>query len=423
MGITRNDPAIKRALELLSSGKAGTFAEASRASGVGESTIRGRWRKDHGLDPLPGAGKQHVTRQPLDEPTPTERKLANDLRLAKVGRETARGEVRAAEGRIKDLEVERDELKSLIELQEAVTNTDPPEWLSPERAAKAKGHHGSLVACFSDFHVGEVVDPEEMGGYNAYNVEIAEQRVRRFFTRTIKLARDYLAGVEYDGIVVPCLGDNVSGDIHDEFRDTNGLTTWDSVLELVPWMERGLEMFLDEFGKVHVTSNPGNHGRDSVRPRYKKRAAHNADTAVIKMLAKKFEGVPEITFDIPDGIFGNFQVYNTRFRTEHGDEAKGGGGIQGAMLPIALRTHRIRKQAEAEGNPFDILLMGHWHQLMLFTSKGFAVNGAGKGYDEYARGKGFEPELPQQSLLVVTPEHGIGAQMPIFVSKREEEGW
>lgn len=328
---------------------------------------------------------------------------------------------REHERNARSLSAEVDELKSTVRLIEATEEHAAPEWLTPQK--QAKGQHATLVACFSDFHFGEVVEPAEMNWYNAYDPAIAEQRIRRFFERTIMMARDYLSGVTYDGVVIASLGDTISGDIHDEFRETNELSNFEAVPEVVPLIEAGLGLLLEEFGKVHYVGVPGNHPRDSRKPRYKKRSAHNADTMISKLVARRFQGDDRITFDIPDAFSADFQVYDTRFRVEHGDEARGGGGIQGAMLPIALRTHRVRKQAQAEGCPFDILLLGHWHQYMSLVSKGFVVNGAGKGYDEYGRAKGFEPEPPQQALMVVTPEHGVGVQVPIFVAKREDEGW
>jgi hypothetical protein len=322
---------------------------------------------------------------------------------------------------VRDLRSEIEQLQEALALIEATEGHKPPKWLTPR--TPAKDQHGTLVACFSDFHFGEVVEPSEMNWYNAYNPEIAEKRIRRFFERTILMARQYLAGVKYDGIVLASLGDTISGDIHDEFRETNELSNFEAVPEVVPLIEAGLGLLLEEFGKVHYVGVPGNHPRDSRKPRYKKRSAHNADTLISKLVARRFEGQSGITFDVPDAFSADFQVYETKFRCEHGDEATGGGGIQGAMLPIALRTHRVRTQAEAEGHPFDVLLLGHWHQYMSMPSKGFLVNGAGKGYDEYARAKGFEPEPPQQALMVVTPEHGVGVQAPVFVGKRSDEGW
>lgn len=341
-------------------------------------------------------------------------KLQGRLRVAETHSRDRERVARALRGQV-------EELQEVLALVEATEDRKPPKWLTP--TDKKSGERATLVACFSDFHFGEVVEPGEMNWYNAYNPEIGAQRIERFFKRTIKMARQYLAGVEYDGIVVASLGDTISGDIHDEFRETNELSNFEAVPEVVPLIEAGLGLLLEEFGKVHYVGVPGNHPRDSKKPRYKKRSAHNADTLVSKLVARRFEGDGRITFDIPDAFSADFQVYDTRFRCEHGDEAKGGGGIQGAMLPIALRTHRVRTQAEAEGHPFDVLLLGHWHQYMSMPSKGFLVNGAGKGYDEYARAKGFEPEPPQQALVVVTPEHGVGVQTPVFVARREDEGW
>lgn len=347
----------------------------------------------------------------------------------------ARGEVARLRGRLRDAQTQQreeertgkalrqdlDDALSALALAQTAQQRKAPRWLTP--AKPRKGNRGTLVACFSDFHFGEVVEPAEMNWYNAYNPAIAEQRIRRFFERTIRMSRDYLSGVTYDGIVLASLGDTISGDIHEEFCETNELSNYEAVPEVIPLIEAGIGMLLEEFGRVHYVGVPGNHPRDSRKPRYKKRSAHNADTMISRLLARRFDGVKGFTFDIPDAFSADFQVYGTRFRAEHGDEAKGGGGIQGAMLPLALRTHRVRKQAQAEGVPFDVLLMGHWHQYMSLVSKGFLVNGAGKGYDEYARGKAFDPEPPQQALLLVTPEHGVGVQAPIFVGKRDEEGW
>ncbi len=355
--------------------------------------------------------------------TQNERELSRNLIACRSARSRDATKLREAQRLLRETEDHVTQLQSLHRLARQVEDAPAPDWLEAGADTRGNGRRGTLVAAFSDFHVGEVVRPEEMNWYNAYNPEIAEQRVRRFFERTILVAREYLQGVDYDGIVVPSLGDTISGDIHDEFRETNELSNYEAAPIVVPWLVQGLGELADEFGRVHVPCVPGNHPRDSRKPRYKKRSAHNADTLVMNLVASALKHDDRITFDVPAGISTTFNVYDTTFRIEHGDEAKGGGGIQGAMLPIALRTHRIRKQAEAEGQPFDVMLIGHWHQLMSMPAKGFVVNGSGKGYDEYARAKGFEPEPPQQALLVVTPEHGITVQAPLFVGKRKNEGW
>lgn len=399
----------------------GTKTKVAEKLGVSPSAVQ-HFCSRHGI--TPPKAKRDVVKQAqavsekTHEPTASEQELARKVITAERGRATARAEARVAKRQVKEAETERDQLEVALALATKTENTPSPDWLRSPK--KGRIHRGTLVAAWSDFHIGEAVDAGEMNGYNAYDPDIAEMRTRRFFERTILVARDYLAGVKYDGIVMPNLGDTISGDIHDEFRQTNELSNFEAVPLAVAWLEEGIGMFADAFGKVHVPCVPGNHPRDSRKPRYKKRSAHNADTLISKLVAQKFKDDDRVTFDIPAGLTADFSVYETKFRIEHGDEAKGGGGIQGAMLPLALHTHKARKQAQAEGAPFDILFMGHWHQLMFLVGKGFIINGAGKGYDEYARGKKFDPEPPQQALMVVTPEHGITAQLPVFVQSRNE---
>lgn len=288
---------------------------------------------------------------------------------------------------------------------------------------ETKEHRGTLVAFLSDPHYGEVVDPREMGDYNAYNLEIADFRTRRFFERVALVSRDYLAGVTYDGIVLPLGGDIVSGDIHDELTETNEITTFETTEWVVPRLRAGIEMWLEEFGKVHVVSAPGNHGRNTKTPRHKKRSGNNADTHIARMLAVAMEGTPGLTFNIPRGMDASFEIYGRRFSLEHGDQAKGGDGQVGALGPVKRMTLRKTLQTSMEGRPFDYLLLGHFHQLVMAPSQGFVINGSLKGYDEYARAWHYKPEPPQQALMVVTPEHGVTIQTPILVGKRSQEGW
>lgn len=428
-------PKTAAGMELLRSGKAKTFREAATAVGVHPSTLSERWNVEEDR-PLPGTTDEKsesileqaeaaLAAAEEDDAEPelsdAEQQLARRVVEIGAARDRKSTELRGAKITIRERDAEIEQLKLQSRILEEVESVERPEWMLP--ADDAEDHHGTIVAPFSDFHIGEVVEPEEMNGYNAYNPEIAAQRIQRWTEKVIMLTRAYLSGVEYDGIVVPNLGDTISGNIHEELCETNGLSNSEAVPFVVPLLEEAFGTLADEFGRVHVPCCPGNHPRDYKKPRYKGRSAHNADTMISKLVANAFRNDDRVTFDIPAAFSCDFKVYDTAIRIEHGDEARGGTGIQGALAPLALRAHRARKQAEAEGVPFDLLMVGHWHQLMSLPAKGLFVNGAGKGYDEYARGKAFEPEQPQQGLLVVTPEYGVGVQMPVFVADRAAEGW
>ena len=426
---------VDAAIQLVLDEKATSFADAARKTGCSREGVWARWKSDFGDENPPFATSdpdevQSIVERALaiedeieevSEPTEIEKQLARKVLDADNRARRAGVEARTAKNAANERDEKIVELEDALNLTLEVKEKPIPEWMFTGYSDSS--YRATLMACFSDYHFGERVRPSEIANYNAYDVDIATKRVERFFERTITMSRRHLSGVEYDGIVMPNLGDTISGDIHEEFVQTNELTNSEAVPIIVPLLIAGIGTFADEYGKVYVPCAPGNHPRDEKKPRYKERSAHNADIMIARLVANYFNNDDRVVFDIPDGISTDFQIYNTRFRAEHGDEAKGGTGIQGALAPLALFAHRRRKQAEAEGVPFDVILVGHWHQYMTMLAKGLIVNGAGKGYDEYARGKGFEPEPPQQSLSVITPEHGVTWQAPLFVGKRSDEGW
>lgn len=316
---------------------------------------------------------------------------------------------------------ERD--RALFELDVLSQKTQSlPGWLTP-RKARVK-HYGTLVAAFSDLHASEVVVPAEIDGYNKYDLRIAEIRTERFFRRTIRLADNYLAGVQYDGIVLALLGDLVSGDIHEELVETNECSTLEAIYIVVPWLVKGIEMLAERFGAVHIVSAPGNHGRNSKKPRHKRRSANNADTLIARLVARDMAAATNITFDIPVAADAGFTIYDQVFLVEHGDDMRFNGTSEiGSIGPVKRGTLRTARQMQQLGKPFDYMLLGHFHQYVPAYSQGFVMNGSVKGYDEYAKRGKFAPEIAQQFLGVVTPERGITVTMPVVVSDRDSEGW
>ena len=91
----------------------------------------------------------------------------------------------------------------------------------------------------------------------------------------------------------------------------------------------------------------------------------------------------------------------------HGDQlgGKSTDPILGALASISAGDKKRRQRQEAEGNPFDILVCGHWHQLGMLPKR--IINGSLKGVDEYSYGHAFIPERPQQASWVTELKKGI----------------
>lgn len=295
----------------------------------------------------------------------------------------------------------------------------PPAWLAPPLVKKSgktkKAAQEVPVALWSDWHFGEVVQPDEVNGVNAFNPAIARARIKRLVDGTVNLCRNHMGG-NYPGIVIALLGDFISGGLHPELLRTDEEGKLESTLSIVDILVGALTRMADEFGQVFCPSVPGNHGRMTQKPEFKEYHKGNFDWLAYQLVARHFEsrGDTRVKFMIPPSGDAFFRVYGLKMMATHGDMlgVKGGDGIIGAMGPIMRGEIKMRGQQSSLGRAYDLLLMGHWHQA-LRTPRAF-VNNALKGFDEYAmKGLRAVPSPPSQTLFFVHPERGVTAEWQV----------
>ncbi|TAL46212.1 MAG: hypothetical protein EPN91_00740 [Salinibacterium sp.] len=348
--------------------------------------------------------------------------LAADVAQVSVGDSKTQRQNRALNKQLTDAQAELERLRGLVGLVERIEQSrlEPPKWA---RSSHRKiGKKGIVTLQLSDTHFDEVVRPEQVEYINAYDRHIAELRLRRWVEKAIVLARDYVAGVELEGVFVLATGDIFSGDIHEELKETNADTLYGSVVHWIEQLSAAIHLLADEFGRVHIGAVVGNHGRDTKKPRYKLRAQSNIEWLLWKMIAREFAQDTRVTFQIGDGMDLTVRIYDTNYLITHGDEFKGGSGIQGARAPLALGQHRTTVRQMATDHPLDYMVVGHFHQYQP-PSQGLVMGGSLKGYDEFAYGKRFRPEPAQQAFWITTPERGPTIAAPIAVQDRKSEGW
>ena len=285
-----------------------------------------------------------------------------------------------------------------------------PKWLTRKRSKKA--HRATALLVLSDLHLDEVVDLDEMSGMNEFNRKIAEQRLEGVVNGTERICSRYVAGVEFDGIVVALNGDVLSGSIHDELDRTNEAPTMASVVHWVPNLAAALTHLADTFGAVFVPCTDGNHDRYYKKVPAKQRVESSLAWVLYNWLADTLRDDNRITFRITTAPGQTYPIYDTVVHQIHGDGFRGGGGIGGIYPPMLKYLHRMDKMWADAGVAVDLHVMGHWHQYL--TGRNYLVNGSLKGFDEYARSKGFTPEPARQALAIVTPERGVTMQMPVY---------
>lgn len=302
----------------------------------------------------------------------------------------------------------------------AAHTTAPPEWLTGKGIKN--GSRGGPITIWSDFHYGEVIDPDQIGGVNKYNMDIAKNRFHRLVDTTIDLCENHMgrAEIKYPGIVVCLGGDMIGGDIHEELMATNDRTPHQSVHDLTDLLGAGLEAMASRFGRVFVPCVVGNHGRSTHKMRMKNRVFTNYDWSIYCNLERDFRRDKRIRIMVPSEADAHFSMYGHRYLLTHGDSlgVKGGDGIIGALGPIARGTIKLNNSQTQIGQSFDTVIMGHWHQYI--TLPGLIVNNALKGYDEYAmlmlRAKFSRPS---QALWFTHPEHGITAHWQVYLEGQQ----
>lgn len=351
--------------------------------------------------------------QPADDPELT--RLARELERVRAERNVARAAHRQAE---QELEVLEGHVEQLVALDQV--NVETARWA---KARKSKRHKNAATALImlSDLHFDEIVDPAEVSGMNAYNRQIAVQRLQKTADGAIRLGTDLMSGFQFEGAVVLLAGDLVNGNLHDNevFNETH------SVIETVDYWADHLAAFLETiaqaYGTVHVVSVVGNHGRNTVKPRTNGRVQDSFDHHLARLVQRHYRNDPRFSWNIPMSADAYVDLYGHRLLITHGDQARGGSGISGLLTPITLLDHRKRKREASFGRGFDHLFMGHWHQRI--STGSITVNGSLVGINPYAYLGNFGYEDPAQVFAVITPERGVTLETSIYPMDRKAEGW
>jgi hypothetical protein len=281
--------------------------------------------------------------------------------------------------------------------------------------APSAGQHGSstLIVHNSDRHYGEVIRGDEINGWNDYDTAICTRRVKRFMDAACEIGRRWTADTKVDGVLYTMAGDEISGDIHDELRETNEMTSLDQVRGAAELHVAGLRQLADEYGRVHVAAVPGNHGRTSKRPTAKRYGALSYDIMIAKMVAGELADDERISFDIAAGPDALTLIYNRPVLTTHGDKigTGGGQGFAGPVLPIIRGANKVSLQYGSTGARPDLILMGHFHTSA--APPGILANGSVPGYSEYGAAIRAKFDTPKQWLAVMRSRWGLAERCDI----------
>lgn len=297
----------------------------------------------------------------------------------------------------------------------------PPRWISTKKSRV--GVTGMPILFASDWQLGEVIQASEINGFNAFNLEIAEQRIEIMMQKTVRLLFDEVARPKYPGIIFLLGGDMVSGDsLHDDLTRTNEERVLPILLRLVDLLIGCVDFLLGHFEHVHIVCVAGNHGRLDRKTPSKERSATNFDWLAGTMIERHYESVVasgklekgRATFQVETSPDAYFEVYGRTYCLTHGDQFRGGDGMIGPIGPVMRGRWKKSGRDIALGQPFDTLLCGHFHWLWMLDH--LIINGSLPGYSEFAYQNNMQPTQPAQALWIQHPDEGITHQLPIYLA-------
>jgi len=280
-----------------------------------------------------------------------------------------------------------------------------------KRLKVAPGTVGVPTLFISDVHYAETVISAEINGLNSYDLRTADQRIDALFENAMKMVGSHVKA-DSSGIVVALGGDMLSGNIHDELRESNEVPIIEAARLLALRLADGIHRLASQFKTVQVPCIVGNHGRMSRKPVAKGAVDNNFDKLVYLFLAQILQQDGNVQLHISDALDMDFQIFNTRYKLTHGDQFRPAGGIGGIWPSLMKGVANKQKRSAILGQPFDYLMMGHFHQLGFVES--LIVNGSVKGYDEYAFKMNLPFERAQQALWITHPKEGLTLKMPVF---------
>ena len=334
----------------------------------------------------------------IEEHQIADRDLQSQRRLRQ-----AESDLKVEKAKLVASEKEVMELRKRVEFFDKLKGSSFSKWKPSKR--KKDGEATAIIA-LSDLHCEQSIRPERVAGLNEYTLDIAEQRLKNVFSRSMMLIEDARHMACVDRLVIWIGGDVIHGSLRDEAISENALHPLEACRWACDRLESGIRMLLDDAGmkSILIATSHGNHGRSTIKMPSSTAAQTSYEHNMYLELRRRFG--KEMEWQIAEGYFNFVDVYDFPIRCHHGERITFGGGINGIGVP----AYRFISNANTKKRAY-LDLFGHWHT---FGWPGcFVSNGSLVGVDEYSQAFSGDSE-PKQSFIVIDRNRGITRALPIF---------
>ena len=273
-----------------------------------------------------------------------------------------------------------------------------------------------------------------MSGLNSYNFDIFNKRLSGWASQVLTLVSLRREAVPIDELVIPMLGDMISGDIHEELSNTNLDNCMQQMIRGANLLGQALMFLAPHFKKIRVPCVVGNHGRMTRKPPMKDKYM-DWDYMLYQWIAAFCQNQKNIEFDIRKSYVSTFKVFDKNVLIMHGDSASGAGSLTTItrVLTNLRSVLQYRKGLEPEAGEvhtdlldpnilpasFDSVMMGHFHrpdEIDIGTGHAL-ICGCMKGGDEFALQRLAVITKPQQLITYWHPKYGYIGKEFIYLNR------
>ena len=282
-----------------------------------------------------------------------------------------------------------------------------------------------MIAPLTDTHVGDNVKKEQNLNLNEYDIDLFSKRMWGWANQVLNLAEYRRNSCHVDELVIPMLGDMISGDIHEELARTNIDNCMMQMIIGAYVISQSIAFLSPHFDNIKIKAVVGNHGRMTRKIPSKDRYM-DWDYMLYQWVGVFLRNHKNIDIAIPKSFSHVFEVAGRRILIMHGDSIAGGGAQTSIKRAVAnlrevmqYNNIAVTDNSFESYDSFDDVLIGHFHRVdeMDIGTGSLHICGTPKGGDEYVISRLHLISRPKQIVLYYHPEYGQVGKEVIYLDR------
>lgn len=307
------------------------------------------------------------------------------------------------------------------ELETAVTPIAPLPKVTRLTGTKSRIRE-SLVLHLSDLHADEIVLPEQVGGLERFDFNIALRRGEVLVDSTLQFTQKVLQNYNFHTLYILANGDNVSGEIHGAADHSYYRNTFKNCLAVGQLQALMIRDLARHFPAIKIIHTSGNHGRRSIKKDYNN-PKNNWDYLVAEVSRLHCQDLDNVDFSIPNTFNVNMEIEGHGFNVSHGDDIRSWNGIP--WYGIERKTRRLMALNASTDRKISYFCFGHFHTpaSQAVLSGETLINGTWVATSPYAYNSLSSYVVPTQLIHGVHRTHGVSWRLYVKLrSEREHLG-